>query len=291
MCSAVHAEVDAARMETRRNHGDEAVLQLMRRSLLLPAAVIAPVAPAQADASAKRVADQSLLFVERADIEDYARDAPELLRCVSEANVPLEDATGSRFVVFREANGLREHVAILIGRRAEWKPAVPVRLHSACLTGDLFGSLRCDCGDPLRSSVAKIAAGGGGVLLYLAQEGRGIGLANKMRAYALQDQGLDTADADQSLGFGEDERHYGGAIEILAQLDIDRVDLLTNNPTKITALNRGGIAVTDRQSIYGRVTTQNERYLTTKSERAGHWLDILLDKSAAPGKMSPCAAS
>ena len=144
---------------------------------------------------------------------------------VSDGPVPLEDAEDARFMCFREANSLLEHVAIVIGNRESWPDPVPVRLHSACLTGDLFGSLRCDCGEQLRGSLRIFARSGGGVLLYLAQEGRGIGLGNKLRAYLLQQEGLDTIDADGTLGFGADERRYDAAIEILRYLHIDRIRL------------------------------------------------------------------
>jgi GTP cyclohydrolase II len=145
-----------------------------------------------------------------------------------------------------------------------------VRLHSACLTGDLLGSLRCDCGDQLRDAVELIAASGGGIVLYLAHEGRGIGLANKLRAYALQDEGLDTLEADQHLGFRTDERDYTAACAMLQDLGIRRIRLLTNNPGKIEALNSGGIEVLAREPLQGRETPHNARYLRTKRERAGH---------------------
>ncbi len=190
--------------------------------------------------------------------------------------------------MFREADGMREHIAILIGDPQTWNDAVPVRLHSACLTGDLFGSLRCDCGEQLRESVRAIDERGGGVLLYLAQEGRGIGLANKLRAYTLQDGGLDTVDADQVLGFGEDERTYGVALEMLEQLQIQRIELLTNNPEKLNAMAQGGIEVVNRRGVYGKLTRQNQRYLDAKAKRAGHWLEEVLgqesDSRVAPFK-------
>jgi len=256
--------------------GDEGALTLMRRGLLIPAAVTASVAAEQAAALETRVETGELLAIDIQQVADYEANAPGFLKRISSARVPVAEAENSRFVLFREADGLREHVAIVIGEPADWADAVPVRLHSACLTGDLFGSLRCDCGEQLRASVARIADCGGGVLLYLAQEGRGIGLANKLRAYSLQDDGLDTVDADQVLGFGQDEREYNVALEILRQLEIRRIELLTNNPAKIEAMSQGGITVVQRSGIYGRLTAQNQRYLTAKATRAGHWLDQVL---------------
>lgn len=277
---ARHPETRPERDARPIDASDNAALTLMRRGLLIPAAITAPVAPERLAAVEARVEDGSLLAIDTDTVAAYEQNAPRFLRRVSAADVPLAEAEQSRFVLFREADGMREHVAIVIGDPEQWADAVPVRLHSACLTGDLFGSLRCDCGEQLRSSVAKIAENGGGVLLYLAQEGRGIGLANKLRAYTLQDEGLDTVDADHVLGFGDDERSYNVALEMLAQLEIRRIELLTNNPSKIEAMSRGGVTVVQRSGIYGRLTTQNHRYLTAKAARAGHWLDHVL--GAAP---------
>ena len=153
---------------------------------------------------------------------------------------------------------------------------MPVRIHSACLTGDLFSSLRCDCGDQLRGSLRKFAARGGGVLLYLDQEGRGIGLGNKLRAYTLQEQGLDTVDADCTLGFGADERTYESAVGMLRHLQVERVRLFTNNPDKMRALQDAGIEVVDREPLYGTLNRYNVDYVKAKVERAGHWLDDML---------------
>ncbi|WP_416139970.1 GTP cyclohydrolase II [Halomonas sp. HK25] len=254
---------------------DLAALALMRRALLIPSALVARVAEGQESVVAAAVADGTLLAVKAEQAARCLDGARGMLRRVSEAHIPLADAFECRFILFREPDGLREHVAVVIGDPTLDAPAVPVplRLHSACLTGDLFGSLRCDCGEQLRNAVAEIEALGGGVLLYLAQEGRGIGLANKLRAYTLQDGGLDTLDADQILGFGEDERRYGVAVDMLDALGIRRVQLMTNNPLKMAALAEGGIEVVERQPLYGTLNDHNHRYLTAKAERAGHLLD------------------
>ncbi|HET7313981.1 GTP cyclohydrolase II RibA [Salinisphaera sp.] len=274
------AEPDARWPEARATYtvhdAGHAAIALMRRALLLPAAILAEPDESLAPVIQRRLERGDLLSVTAADVFAHRRAAPSLLRRVSEADVPLEAAPNARFVVFREADGMREHVAIVIGDSRRWADPVPVRLHSACLTGDLFGSLRCDCGPQLKASVAAIHARGGGVLLYLAQEGRGIGLTNKLRAYQMQDDGLDTVDADHVLGFSKDERDYAVAREMLAQIGVDRIDLLTNNPAKIEAMNREPIEVVGRSGVYGRLTPHNRRYLTTKAERAGHWLDALL---------------
>ncbi|MGQ7247969.1 GTP cyclohydrolase II [Halomonas sp. V046] len=256
-------------------------LDLMRRALLLPAALVAPVADEHREEVEALVAEGTLLAIACDEAREVLAEAQGGLVRVSEAEVPLADAEATRFILFRESDGLREHVAIVIGRRDSWSSAVPLRLHSACLTGDLFASLRCDCGEQLRHAVADILALGGGVLLYLAQEGRGIGLANKLRAYGLQDTGLDTVEADQRLGFGSDERDYRVAVDMLRALAIERVQMLTNNPHKIAALSAGGIEVTERHALYGRVTEHNRRYLAAKASRAGHWLSQTLDQDGS----------
>ncbi len=267
------ANIDLRNDLRTADDAERAGLALTRRALLLPAALAAQVTNERLEAVHAAITDERLLTVPAAQALDLASGTHDALKRVSEASIPLEHAPQSRFVVFREGDGLREHLAVVIGEPGAWNGPVPVRLHSACLTGDLFGSLRCDCGEQLRNAVAQIDALGGGVLLYLAQEGRGIGLANKLRAYALQDQGLDTLEADRVLGFDEDERHYGAAVDMLSDLGIRQVRLLTNNPTKLRALAEGGIEVTERQGIYGRLNGHNYRYLSAKAERAGHLLD------------------
>jgi len=252
---------------------DRAALALMRRARLIPAAITGRVT-----AELEELADRGpLLRVDAAEALACADQAANRVRRVSEAPVPLADAPDSRFVLFREADGLREHVAVVIGQREDWADPVPVRLHSACLTGDLFGSLRCDCGEQLRNAVDTIARLGGGVLLYLDQEGRGIGLANKLRAYTLQDAGHDTVDADALLGFHDDERRFASAASMLESVGVRRCRLLTNNPAKLEALAAHGIEVHARQAVYGRLTEQNRRYLSAKAKRSGHLLDEVLD--------------
>ncbi|MFA7606835.1 MAG: GTP cyclohydrolase II RibA [Rhodocyclaceae bacterium] len=259
-----------------------AATRLLRRAQVVPAALslrLGEQARANIDAA---VASGELLAVNLSDIQALCASAPGRLIRISEARVPLAGAEDCRFVLFREASGLHEHVAILIGERDRWQDIVPMRLHSACLTGDIFGSQRCDCGEQLRRGIAAIHQQGGGVLLYLAQEGRGIGLGNKFRAYRLQDQGLDTIDADQVIGFSKDERDFRIAQQMLEALDIHRVTLLTNNPAKIESLRQAGIDVVNRQPIYGDITQYNQRYLNTKADRHGHWLHELLNEQDEP---------
>ena len=245
---------------------------------------------------------QSLLPVDPAQVLQYISDRPAHLEEISDAPVPLERIVdgpsgahalgtapiGSRFVVFREKNTDFEHVAVIVGDPDfNGSDPVRVRLHSSCLTGDLFGSLRCDCGDQLRGTVQRLAREGGGIILYLSQEGRGIGIANKLRAYRLQDAGQDTLDANQSLGFRMDERHFEVAAAMLKSLGCTRIQLLTNNPAKIESLRAAGIDVVEREPVKGEVNPHNQQYLVTKMKRAGH----LFERSELRLPDRPAAAS
>ncbi len=253
-------------------HGrDLAAVALAKLANLLPAMLTSPLAGlagAEVDGWAAR---RDLLVVDAAQIDEYQLVAVTTLRQVSHAHVPLRDAEDTAIIAFRPASGGTEHLAIVIGQ-PEPGAAVLTRLHSQCLTGDLLGSLRCDCGDQLRGAIREIAAAGAGVVLYLAQEGRGIGLVNKLRAYHLQDQGLDTFEANEQLGFDADERHYLVAAEMLRQLNFTRIRLMTNNPHKIESLGKAGIAVADRVAHAFPSNGHNRRYLATKATRAGHLL-------------------
>ena len=187
---------------------------------------------------------------------------------LARARLPLEDMPETQIFAFRGSDDGQDHVALLVGAFGGKPPLI--RLHSECLTGDVFGSLKCDCGPQLKEALRLIAAAGGGVLLYLRQEGRGIGLANKLRAYALQDRGLDTVDANLRLGFGDDERDYAHAAAILRKLGIEQVRLLTNNPRKVEALEREGIRVTERVSHHMPANPHNADYLAVKRAKSGH---------------------
>jgi GTP cyclohydrolase II len=255
---------------------DEDALELARLALVLPAVVVVPL-PAGIEI------DGSVLRVPSAAIRNYRQAKVRDLRLVSRAPVPLEGAPTSEFVVFRGGEGLRDQVAIIVGRPDLARP-VAVRLHSACLTGDLFGSLKCDCGDQLRETVRWMAQNEGGILLYLDQEGRGNGLANKIRAYKLQSQGYDTYDADEVLGFEFDQRRFDFAAEMLKQLGVTAVRIMTNNPDKIAALRRAGLDVVSDQRVLGRPTAENVRYLASKRDRAGHFIDFESLAARAPNQ-------
>ncbi|MBS3785507.1 MAG: GTP cyclohydrolase II [Gammaproteobacteria bacterium] len=261
---------------------DTAAIALARRARLLPCLISASVAPQYTAILAQQVIEGELLAVPRSLLHQITAQTIAKPERVSEASVPLSESEEARFVLYREPDGLGEHVAVIVGDPNKWPEAPAVRLHSACLTGDLFGSLRCDCGEQLRSGIAGIAEAGGGVLLYLDQEGRGIGLANKLRAYTLQDSGYDTIDADAELGFGDDERQYEGTAAILQDLGIKQLTLFTNNPAKINALEAAGITVKGREAVLGKLNHHNARYLNAKSDRAGHLLDDILTEDQPP---------
>jgi len=199
----------------------------------------------------------------------FAEDSARWLTRVAEAQVPLAGAGPARIIAYRPYEGGAETLAIVIGA-PDVRRAVLTRIHSACFTGDLLASLRCDCGDQLRGAIEAMAREGSGVIVYLPQEGRGIGLVNKLRAYALQDRGFDTIDANLHLGFAPDERSYAAAGEILRQLGITRIRLLTNNPEKIDALAKLGCDVVERVAHVFAANPYNAGYLRTKALRAGH---------------------
>ena len=246
----------------------QAALILAKLGRLLPAVLAAPVRPDVA-ADAERL---GLLSVSAADLLAYPAAAAAGLRQIAAARVPLENAEDSQVIAFRTEGSAIEHLAIVVGH-PETVDAPLVRIHSECFTGDLLGSLRCDCGTQLRGAIARMAEEGAGVLLYLAQEGRNIGLVNKLRAYTLQDRGLDTLDANRALGWGADERNFLIAATMLEALGVHRIRLLTNNPDKLAALAACGVDVIGREAHAYAPNGVNDHYLATKAERFGHLLD------------------
>jgi GTP cyclohydrolase II len=251
-----------------------AAIELAKLVQKLPALLVASadVAPASFD--------PPLVSVAAAAVTKFRHDVIRSLAIAGEAQVPLQSGVATRFVVFRDAIG-GAPVAIIVGKPEFSKP-VPVRLHSACLTGDVFGSRRCDCGDQLRMAVRCLHEAGGGVVLYLEQEGRGLGLANKMRAYELQDGGLDTVDANTTLGFDDDERDYRMAARMLEILGCTRVFMLTNNPGKLDGLADAGIEIFGRIPLNTPINAHNRRYLSALAKRAGHLLDGVLAGEGEP---------
>ncbi len=195
---------------------------------------------------------------------------PERLSIVARARLPIDACETAEIIAFRSPETISEHVALILGTPDGSPPLV--RLHSECLTGDVLGSLKCDCGPQLRVALTEIVESGWGILLYLRQEGRGIGLINKLRAYELQDQGFDTVDANLRLGFAADSRDFGVAARMLSLLGLDRIRLLTNNPAKVSGLESSGIRIVERVAHHMPANPHNERYLATKRDRTGHQL-------------------
>ncbi len=246
-----------------------AAIQLARLAQLAPALMIADVTGRSTAALEAGLSSGDVLAV---DVQAIAASTglPPQVRRVSAARVPIVDGVETRFIAFRGPMPSDEQVAVVIGDLDLDRP-VPIRVHSSCLTGDVFGSLRCDCGEQLDATIVKLTAMGGGIVLYLAQEGRGIGLANKLRAYELQDAGVDTYDANAHLGFEPDERRFDIAGLMLDELGVKSVRLLTNNPRKVDALRAEGINVVDRVPLTGGLTRHNAQYLRAKVEKGGHF--------------------
>jgi GTP cyclohydrolase II len=243
----------------------EAALALGKLARLLPAMVAAPVKPGWASLPA----GQDLLSVPAADLLAYPLELAASLTKVAEVAVPLDAAKDARLIAFRALDQGIEHMAILVGDPAAQDAPL---VHSECFTGDLLGSLRCDCGPQLQGAIARMAAEGAGAVLYLAQEGRGIGLINKLRAYTMQDRGLDTLDANRALGWEADERNFSIAAAMLRALGMTRIRLLTNNPEKVASLEACGIEVVERVPHEFAPNGVNDVYLATKAARFGHLL-------------------
>jgi len=241
-----------------------AALRLAKAAHLLPAALVVAVANGPATA-----AEHGLTWLDLTNAQTLWDASP--LAEVSAGRVPMAASRAGRLHVYRPIDGGEEHYAVEIGR-PDRHAAVLARLHSACFTGDVLGSLKCDCGPQLHAALDAMAAEGAGVLLYLNQEGRGIGLANKMRAYSLQDQGFDTVEANHRLGFEDDERDFRTGAEILKALGFHAVRLMTNNPRKVEMMRRAGIEVTERVPLKVGESEHNRAYLATKAEKSGHIL-------------------
>lgn len=251
--------------------------RLLRVAKLIPAAFMARLHFRDIAMQDRWALENNLLIIESRDVDHYNEDAAASLRETTRAKVPLALAEDAEIIMFRAAAGGEEHFAVLIGdplgdtTSADKAPLV--RLHSQCVTGDVLGSLKCDCGDQLKAALGLMAREGNGILVYLAQEGRDIGMLNKMRAYALQDGGLDTVDANHMLGFDTDERSFLPATNILQALGIGKMRLITNNPDKIAQIAAHGFEIIERVSLDIDENPFNADYLKTKKTRTGHMID------------------
>lgn len=260
----------------RQGH-TEGSTDLMRLAGLRPAAVLCEVM--NEDGTMARMpqlkefaSKHKITIVTTQDLVTYRMQQEHIIEEMSAANLPIRNYGNFLIKTFRNKINNKEHLALIHGE-INLKQPVLVRMHSECLTGDVFNSQRCDCGNQLEISLAKIAKVGG-VLLYLRQEGRGIGLGNKIKAYALQEQGMDTVEANQHLGFAPDERDYGIGAQILRELGVSNIKLLTNNPNKLSGLERYGIKVSERIALETEPTKDNIHYLRAKREKLGHWLEM-----------------
>jgi GTP cyclohydrolase II len=240
-------------------------IQLVKTAHLLPAALVVPLDNPEAFAATHR------LTLIDAGLAGPAIAAEASLHPGAAARLPMVASEAGRLHIYRPEDGNEEHYAIEIGNPSRDEPVL-ARLHSACFTGDVLGSLKCDCGPQLNGALQQMGTEGAGVLLYLNQEGRGIGLANKMRAYALQDQGFDTVEANHRLGFEDDERDFRIGAAILRRLGFTSVRLMTNNPRKMAMMEKMGISVSERVPLILGQTPQNAAYLATKAKKSGHLL-------------------
>ncbi|WP_127115706.1 GTP cyclohydrolase II [Shimia sediminis] len=255
-------------LSTQRDGGADlhrAAIRIVKSARLLPAALLVSLK------NAASFALENGLTVIPADLAAPHLSSTSPLHPVVHARLPMSAAEAGRLHIFRPEDGGEEHYAIEIGRPPRDKPVL-ARLHSACFTGDVLGSLKCDCGPQLRGALAQMGSEGAGVLLYLNQEGRGIGLANKMRAYFLQDQGFDTVEANHRLGFEDDERDFRIGSKILKEMGFSSVRLMTNNPRKISMMENAGVKVSERVPLKVGENAHNSAYLATKATKSGHLL-------------------
>ncbi|MBS4538943.1 bifunctional 3,4-dihydroxy-2-butanone-4-phosphate synthase/GTP cyclohydrolase II [Clostridium sp. D2Q-11] len=259
----------------------EAAVDLAKMADLYPAGVICEImnddgTMARVPQLMEYVKEHNLKIITIADLIAYRRENESLVKRATEATMPLKYGDFKIVGYVNKLNG-EHHVALVKGDVSDGEPVL-VRVHSECLTGDAFGSLRCDCGDQFDLAMKKIENEGRGILLYMRQEGRGIGLINKIKAYALQDQGMDTVEANIALGFPEDMRDYGIGAQILSDLGVKKVELMTNNPKKLSGISGYGIEVVKRVPIQMNHNERNEYYLKTKKKKMGHMLNFKEEK-------------
>lgn len=253
------SEEEQKKYELTKNH---TFITLAKRAGLLPALAIIPQV---------KITENWSFFSESELKKAIGLGGGKVFE-TARAKLPLKDAEDSLIVTFRLHGDEASHLALIIGDTIQNKIPL-VRVHSSCVTGDLLGSLRCDCGDQLKLALNLIKESGYGILLYLNQEGRGIGITNKIRAYDLQDQGMDTYEANNALGFADDERDFSIAAYILKSLGISKIRLLSNNPHKVTQLRKYGIAISKREPLIAKAGRYNKAYIAAKAKKAGHVFD------------------
>ena len=241
-------------------------IKYCKEAQLLPATLVIPID----EKTTQKLKEEGLLYhnIPNSSVFEEYKGDPKL---ISSGHVPLSDGISSRVSVFRNSMSLIEHYAIEIGV-LDFSQPILTRLHSACFTGDILHSLKCDCGDQLKTAINKIKKDKSGIIIYLNQEGRGIGLANKMRAYKLQDLGLDTFEANHRLGFEDDERDLTIGAIILKKLGVKKISLLTNNPSKIENIKNSGVEIVNHIPLVTKITNENKQYLKAKREKSGHIL-------------------
>ena len=251
-------------------------LLILRQSRLLPAGLMSIVSNIAPENINQWAFNNNLIHINISDIKYYEQNTAESLVMSVKAKVPIAETENCEIIIFRPKDGGDEHFCLVFGKTRQIETDVEhntlVRVHSQCITGDVLDSLKCDCGQQLKQSIKIMAQANEGVLIYLAQEGRDIGLLNKLRAYSLQETGMDTVEANEDLGFNDDERLYYPVKEILSQLKITKVKLITNNPRKVENLTKLGINVTERIPIKINPNKYNKKYLDTKSKKSGHIL-------------------
>ncbi|WP_304173646.1 bifunctional 3,4-dihydroxy-2-butanone-4-phosphate synthase/GTP cyclohydrolase II [Limnochorda pilosa] len=270
----------------RRAGHTEAAVDLMRLAGLQPVGVICEIMNPDGTMARRPelevfAQEHGLVLLSVRDVIRYRMHHEQVVRPVAETRLPTEHGT-FRLVGYEAIAPGEHHVALVKGEVDDGEPVL-VRVHSECLTGEVFGSFRCDCGPQLEAALQHIEWEGRGVLIYMRQEGRGIGLLNKIRAYALQDQGLDTVEANHALGFPADLREYGISAQILKDLGVRSVRLMTNNPDKVRSLEGYGIEVVERVPLEIGANPSNRRYLETKRTKMGHWLEEALAERVTQG--------
>ena len=248
------------------------VLELSKNAKLIPSLIFKKIKPDLYNDINTIVFESGLLKFKYSDLANQNKHISESIKLVSSAKVPLPHVDSS-FKIFKSYIGSKKHIAVIINPK-KIKKTANLRIHSACFTGDIFHSLKCDCGEQLNQSVSYMSENDGGIILYLDQEGRGIGLANKMRAYSLQLKGLDTIDADNNIGFLDDERDFNVASKILSLLNVKSVNIITNNPLKMSSLRKAGIKINNQINTKPTINKYNKNYFKTRVEKTSYRLKI-----------------